>query len=84
MKLRFRGILAELGSNYVTQETPHSGAIVQCGQQNLHFDLEPEACVRLAPHLFDVVDITLNFRPREAERKPGGIKVGNKPKRRRR
>ncbi len=80
MKLRLRGILTELGSNYVTHDIVHSGAIIQCNNQNLHFDLTSSQVQALAPHLFDVVDITLTLRRRdEAESRPRKINVGNKP-----
>jgi hypothetical protein len=64
MKIRLRGILTEIGSNYVTHDIAHSGAIIQCDGQNLHFDLPPETVAKLGFHLFDVVDITLEFTPR--------------------
>ena len=78
MKLQLRGILTELGSNYETHDVAHSGAIIQCDGQNLHFALTSENVQRLGPHLFDVVDITLQFMARDERLRR--LKLGNKPR----
>lgn len=59
MKIKLKGLITEVGSNYESNDTPHSGCIIQCNGQNLHFDLKPDQVRELAAHLFCHVTITI-------------------------
>jgi len=78
MKINLKGVLTELGSNYETGGSEHSGAIIQCDGQNLHFDLPTGMVQDLAPSLFDVVDITLVFTPRFQREQKKRIKASRR------
>jgi len=75
MKITLKGLLTELGSNYETDDVQHSGAIIRCGEQNLHFDLPTGQVQDLAPFLFDVVEITLHFTPPFARKQARRVKA---------
>jgi hypothetical protein len=59
MKIKLKGIITEVGSNYETNDTVHSGAIIQQNGQNLHFDLPAATVAEFARHLFEHVTITI-------------------------
>lgn len=59
MKITYKGMITELGSNYTSNDTPHSGMIIQVMGQNLHFELAPDDAKLAAQHLFDHVIITI-------------------------
>lgn len=61
MKLVLKGIITEVGSNYESNDTPHSGMIVQCNGQNLHFQLSPEQTRDMAYQLFKRIKITITL-----------------------
>ena len=60
MKIKLKGIITEVGSNYETNDMVHSGAIIQQNGQNLHFNLPPAITQQLARHLFEHVTITIS------------------------
>lgn len=69
MKLVFKARVTEVGSNYETEGIEHSGCIIACGGQNLHFELPEGTTAEVATHLFEEVTITVTTAPQRSGKK---------------